>query len=108
VRGLTRLGSNPFLEAASGTDSSIQAWAIHGGFDRRVDSPALNPEAAQRVNWPRAAAWRPAVPSIASHRPLVAIFSMLCTRQTSCHCVATLLLPRSVKRLMRLWCRRLA
>ena len=35
---------------------------------------------------------------------LVAIFSMLCTRQYSCHCVATFVLPRSVKRLIRLCC----
>lgn len=40
--------------------------------------------------------------------PLLAIFSMLCTRQNSRHCVPTLSLPRSVKRLSRLLWRRLA
>jgi hypothetical protein len=76
------------------------------GDERCVDSHALNPEGAWRVNarWRCAAQWR-AVAAQPTRNALVAIFSMLCTRQNSCHCVATLALPRSVKRLMRLWWR---
>ncbi len=37
-----------------------------------------------------------------------AIFSMLCTKQYSCHCVATFSRPRNVKRSSRLLYRRFA